>query len=71
MRRIHGVAVLSDARFAPIDPLRHPPQSVIVHSRNDSDDTGGGGQGPVMDRLVADLGSGGGTSCSALRVGPK
>ena len=71
MRRIHGVAVLSDARFAPIDPLRHPPQSVIVHSRNDSGDTGGGGQGPVMDRLVAELGGGGGTGCSALRVGPQ
>jgi hypothetical protein len=85
MRRIHRVAVLSDARFAPIDPLRHPPQSVSVHSRNDSGDTGGRCQesvccllvlnsvtstpqwirqpeaawGPVMDRLVAELGGGG------------
>ncbi len=54
MRRIHRVAVLSNASFAPIDPLRHPPESVSVHSRNDSGDTGGRGQGLVMDRLVAD-----------------
>ena len=71
MGRIHRVTVLSDASFAPFDPLRHPPQSVSVHSRNDSGDTGGRSQGPVMDRLVAELGGSGGTHCSALRVGPQ
>ena len=58
MRRNHRVAVLSDASFAPFDPLRHPPQGVSVHSRNDGGDTGGRGQGPIMDGLVAELGGG-------------
>ena len=30
MRRDQRVAVLSDASFAPFDPLRHPPQGVSV-----------------------------------------
>ena len=58
MRSIHRVAVLSDANFAPIYPLSHPPQSVRVHSRNDSGDTCGRVQDLVMDGLVTDLGSG-------------
>ena len=71
MRRICRVAVRSDTGFAPFDPLRHPPQGVSVHSRNDGGDTGSRGQGPVMDGLVAELGGGGGTRCSALRAGPQ
>ena len=65
--RNRRVAVLSDASFAPLDPLRHPPQGVSVHSHNDRGDTGGRGQDPVMDGLVAELGCGG----SALHAGPQ
>jgi hypothetical protein len=57
--RNRRVAVLSDASFAPLDPLRHPPQGVSVHSHNDGGDTGGRGHDPVMDGLVAELGGGG------------
>ena len=39
----------SNATIAPFDPLRHPPQGVSVHSRNDGGDTSGRGQGPGMD----------------------
>jgi hypothetical protein len=55
MRRDRRVAVLSDASFAPFDKLRQPPQGVCVHRLNDGGDIGGPGQGPLMDRLVAEL----------------
>ena len=57
MRSIHKVAVLSDASFTPIYPLSHPPQSVSVHSLNDSGDTCGRVQDLVIDGMVTDLGS--------------
>ena len=52
------VSVLSDATSATIDPLRHPPQGISVHRHNDGSDTGGCGQDPVVDRLVAGCGRG-------------
>jgi hypothetical protein len=51
MRR--RVAVLSDATSAPIYPLFNPLHSVSVHIANDSGDTVGRSQDPVVDRLVA------------------